>query len=54
MHAAKIMAATAAELYSDPEHLQKIRQEFEDSTHGEPYEPPVPDDPTPIRYHPEG
>jgi aminobenzoyl-glutamate utilization protein B len=54
MHAAKIMAVTASEMYSDPEHLRKIRLEFDESTKGKPYTPPVPEDQTPIRYHPEG
>jgi aminobenzoyl-glutamate utilization protein B len=40
LHAAKIMAATAVELYSQPEHLIEIRQEFEASTNGQPYVPP--------------
>jgi aminobenzoyl-glutamate utilization protein B len=53
MHAAKIMAATAVELYAKPEHLQKIRQEFEASTHGAAYVPPVPKNPRPWRYEPQ-
>jgi len=42
LHAAKIMAATAVELILDPSHLVKIRQEFERSTGGKPYIPPIP------------
>ncbi len=42
MHAAKIMAATAFDLYSDPQHLQKARDEFNKSTKGKPYQNPIP------------
>jgi aminobenzoyl-glutamate utilization protein B len=53
MHAAKVMAITAVELYSNPDHLVKIRQEFERVTKGKPYIPPIPDDSKPPRYEPE-
>ncbi|NOR83886.1 MAG: amidohydrolase [Ardenticatenales bacterium] len=54
MHAAKIMAVTAVELYSDPDHLVKIHQEFERRTRGKPYAPPIPEDVKPPRYEPDG
>jgi len=54
MHAAKIMAATAVELYSDPSHLVEIRQEFERKTKGKPYIPPIPKDGKPPQYEPNG
>lgn len=52
LHAAKIMALTAVELLTDPDHLIKIRQEFESQTKGKPYVPPIPDDVKPPRYEP--
>jgi aminobenzoyl-glutamate utilization protein B len=54
MHAAKIMAATAIELYSDPSHLVEIRQEFEQKTGGKPYIPPIPKGGMPPCYEPNG
>jgi aminobenzoyl-glutamate utilization protein B len=54
MHAAKIMAATAVELYSNPSHLVAIRQEFEQKTVGKPYVVPIPDEIQPPRYEPDG
>jgi aminobenzoyl-glutamate utilization protein B len=53
MHAAKIMAITAMELYANPEHLPKIRAEFEQRTGGKPYVSPIPDHIDPPRYEPE-
>jgi aminobenzoyl-glutamate utilization protein B len=53
MHAAKIMAVTAMELYANPEHLPKIRHEFEQNTGGKPYASPIPADIEPPRYQPE-
>jgi aminobenzoyl-glutamate utilization protein B len=52
LHAAKVMAIAAAELYSIPEHLVKIRQEFERRRGGKPYHPPIPKDLTPPRFEP--
>jgi len=49
MHAAKIMAVAAMDLYADPEHLAKARQEFE-KTKDHPYETPLPDHVKPPRY----
>ncbi|MGD9099867.1 MAG: amidohydrolase [Anaerolineae bacterium] len=54
LHAAKIMALTAVELYADPEHLVKIHQEFEAKTGGKPYVSPLPADAKPPRYAPDG
>ncbi len=53
MHAAKIMAVTAVELYANPKHLVKIREEFEKETRGKPYIPPIPKDQMPPRYQPD-
>jgi aminobenzoyl-glutamate utilization protein B len=50
MHAAKIMAVAAMDVYADPEHLQKARQEFEAVTKEHPYRTPLPDGVTPPRY----
>jgi aminobenzoyl-glutamate utilization protein B len=52
MHAAKIMAVTAMELYTDPEHLVKIREEFERSTDGKTYVSPIPEEVDPPRFEP--
>ena len=52
MHAAKIMAVTAVELYSTPDHLVKIRQEFEQKIGGKPYVSPIPEGVKPPRYEP--
>ena len=54
MHAAKIMAITAVELYMDPSHLVKIRQEFEQKTGGKPYVPMIPEGTKPPHYEPDG
>jgi aminobenzoyl-glutamate utilization protein B len=53
LHAAKIMAVTAAELYSNPDHLVKIRQEFEKATRGKKYVPAIPEGLKPPRYNPD-
>jgi aminobenzoyl-glutamate utilization protein B len=53
MHAAKIMAATAVNLYSDPNHLIKIRQEFETRTQDKTYISPIPMEVSPPRFEPE-
>jgi aminobenzoyl-glutamate utilization protein B len=50
MHAAKIMAVAAIDLYADSEHLQRVRQEFETATEDRPYESPLPDTLRPPRY----
>jgi aminobenzoyl-glutamate utilization protein B len=41
MHAAKILAASAIDLYDNPEHLHKAREEFEKATLGKPYKTPL-------------
>jgi aminobenzoyl-glutamate utilization protein B len=53
MHAAKIMAVTAMELYSNPKHLVKIKAEFEQSVGGRLYVPPIPKERKPPRYKPD-
>ena len=53
MHAAKIMAVAALDLYTDPEHLVRIRQEFEKKTGPDGYECLMPDHIKPPRYEPE-
>lgn len=53
MHAAKIMALAAMELYANPEHLVNVQAEFERSTGGRPYVPPVPANINPPQYEPE-
>ena len=54
MHAAKIMAVTAVELYSDSNHLVEIQKEFELQTKGKQYIPPIPKGVKPPHYEPEG
>jgi aminobenzoyl-glutamate utilization protein B len=53
MHAAKIMAVTAVELVSNPDHLVRIHQEFEQRTGGKPYISPIPENVKPPRYEPD-
>jgi aminobenzoyl-glutamate utilization protein B len=50
MHAAKIMAVAAMDLYAAPEHLQRARQEFEAATRDHPYQTPLPDNVKPPQY----
>ncbi|MBI5965167.1 MAG: amidohydrolase [Chloroflexi bacterium] len=52
LHAAKIMAITAAEIYTNPEHLVNIKAEFEQMTDGKPYAAPIPDSLLPPQYDP--
>jgi aminobenzoyl-glutamate utilization protein B len=52
MHAAKIMAVTAAEIYSNPEHIIKIREEFDQKTGGKEYKPMIPEGAKPPHYEP--
>jgi aminobenzoyl-glutamate utilization protein B len=52
MHAAKIMAVAAMALYSNPEHLIKIWEEFESRTGGKPYLSPIPENVDPPHYEP--
>ncbi|HET8628978.1 MAG TPA: amidohydrolase [Thermomicrobiales bacterium] len=44
LYAAKALALTAAELYSDPAHLERARAEFQAATGGQPYRCPLPPD----------
>jgi aminobenzoyl-glutamate utilization protein B len=53
MHAAKIMALAAVELFSNPNHLVEIRQEFERATKNIKYIPAIPEKLRPPRYDPE-
>jgi aminobenzoyl-glutamate utilization protein B len=53
MHAAKITAVTAVDLYTDPDHLVQIRQEFERKTGPDGYRCPIPDTINAPRYEPE-
>jgi aminobenzoyl-glutamate utilization protein B len=43
LHAAKVMAASAIDLLDNPEHLPRIRAEFEKAIEGKPYITPLPD-----------
>jgi aminobenzoyl-glutamate utilization protein B len=43
MHAAKIMALAAMDLYAEPEHLRRARAEFDAATRDRPYQTPLPD-----------
>ncbi|MBI9043191.1 MAG: amidohydrolase [Anaerolineaceae bacterium] len=53
MHAAKIMAVAALDLYTDPLHLEKIREEFNKARGGLEYICPLPADMMPPVYEPE-
>lgn len=50
LHAAKIMALSALDCYSDPIHLQKARQEFENAMGSQPYISPIPVNVKPRQY----
>ena len=52
LHAAKIMAVTAVDLCSNPEHLLKIRAEFEQTAGSKPYVSPIPSHIQPPSYDP--
>ena len=52
MHAAKVMAISAIDLYCDPDLLKKARDEFEAATKGHPYRCPLPDSAKGPRYTP--
>jgi aminobenzoyl-glutamate utilization protein B len=43
MHAAKVMALAAIDLYADPQHLAKAREEFERATRDRAYQTPLPE-----------
>lgn len=50
MHAAKIMAVVAYDLYSDPTHLHKAHEEFARATKDNPYVSPLPEHTRPPQY----
>ncbi|MBN1937157.1 MAG: amidohydrolase [Anaerolineae bacterium] len=50
IHAAKIMAVVAYDLYSDPAHLQKAREEFVKATQDNPYVSPLPEQTRPPQH----
>lgn len=50
MHAAKIMAVAAMDLYTDPEHLRKARAEFDEAVAGQPSVRPRPSHIVPPQY----
>jgi aminobenzoyl-glutamate utilization protein B len=50
MHAAKVMAVAAMDLWLDPAHLRKAREEFERETQDRPYRSPLPDGVQAPRY----
>ena len=52
MHAAKAMALTAIDLYSDPKHLQAAQDEFDKSMGSRKYVCPIPEDVKPPRMEP--
>jgi len=54
MHAAKIMAGAAVELFSNQTSLQKVRDEFEKATRGKPYVSPIPEGAAPPWFEPAG
>ena len=43
LHAAKIMAAVAVDLFDDPHHMKMTREEFEKAISKQPYKNPIPD-----------
>jgi aminobenzoyl-glutamate utilization protein B len=51
MHAAKIMAVAAYDLYSEPQHLEKARLEFDKAIGNQPYQNPIPDHVQPPKHH---
>ena len=51
MHAAKVMAVAALELYTNPDQLKKVREEFEQRVG--PYQCPMPSEIVPPRFKPE-
>ncbi len=50
LHAAKIMALAAMDLYTDPEALRQVRAEFEQATKDHPYRTPLPEHVHPPQY----
>jgi aminobenzoyl-glutamate utilization protein B len=52
LHAAKVLATTMVDLYTSPEIIHRIRDEFDRQTAGHTYEPYVPAGPPPTREKP--
>jgi aminobenzoyl-glutamate utilization protein B len=52
MHAAKAMALTGLDLYSDPVHIQAAQNEFDRKMGSRKYVCPIPDDIKPPRLEP--
>lgn len=50
LHAAKILAATAYDLFTEPAHLKKARAEFDAAQKENPYKNPIPEHVSPPRY----
>jgi aminobenzoyl-glutamate utilization protein B len=50
IHAAKVMAIAAMDLYTDPEHLKRAREEFEREIKDRPYVTPIPEHVVAPRY----
>lgn len=50
MHAAKIMALAAIDLYRDPKHLKEIHEEFQKTAGSQPYQCPIPEHIRPPQY----
>lgn len=53
LHAAKVMAISAMDLYTAPEHIQKARDEFNKELKAHPYVNPIPEGIKPPRFSPE-
>jgi aminobenzoyl-glutamate utilization protein B len=52
LHAAKAMALTAVDLYSDPAHIQAVKNEFARKMGSRKYRCPIPEDIKPPRFEP--
>jgi aminobenzoyl-glutamate utilization protein B len=52
LHAAKVLAITAADFITDPQLIQQARDEFTASTAGRPYVCPIPDHIQAPRFEP--
>jgi aminobenzoyl-glutamate utilization protein B len=52
LHAAKIMALSAMDLLTDPQHIQRARAEFDKELAAHPYENPIPPGCLPPRFTP--
>jgi len=54
LHAAKAMALSAMDLYTDPQHIRRAREEFERELKAHPYVNPIPAHVQPPRFAEEG